>query len=123
VPKRSQLGVGDAERTANEVVFGFVLKYYGDSFDYAQPMPNGIGPAMLVTDQKIAGLAASGRGVGAREERVLGGHKYWVMPLAAVPAGGTLRFTLSGLPCTPAGGTSPACAPATLLLRTSHRVS
>jgi hypothetical protein len=104
VPKRSQLGVGDAERTANEVVFGFVLKYYGDSFDYAQPMPNGIGPAMLVTDQKIAGLTASGPGVGAREERVLGGHKYWVMPLAAVPPGGTLKFTLSGLPSTPAGG-------------------
>ena len=104
VPKRSQLGVGDTERTANEVVFGFVLKYYGDSFDYAQPMPNGIGPAMLVTDQKIAGLTASGPGVGAREERVLGGHKYWVMPLAAVPAGGTLRFTLSGLPSTPGGG-------------------
>lgn len=104
VPKRSQLGVGDAERTANEVVFGFVLKYYGDSFDYEQPMPNGIGPAMLVTDQKIAGLTASGPGVGAREERVLGGHKYWVMPLAAVPPGGTLKFTLSGLPSTPAGG-------------------
>jgi hypothetical protein len=36
--------------------------------------------------------------VGAREERTLGGNKYWVMPLAAVPAGGAIKFTLTGLP-------------------------
>jgi hypothetical protein len=58
----------------------------------------------VITDQKVVGLTVSGPGVGAREERVLGGHKYWVMPVAAIPAGGTLTFTLSGLPSTPNGG-------------------
>ena len=87
VPKRSQLGVGDNERQANEVVFGFVLPYHGDTHDFSQPMPNGIGPLTLITDQKVVGLTVSGPGVGAREERVLGGHKYWVMPVAAIPAG------------------------------------
>jgi hypothetical protein len=104
VPKRSQLGVGDNERQANEVVFGFVLRYRGDSYHFSQPMPNGLGPASVITDQKVVGLTVSGPGVGAREERVLGGHKYWVVPVAAIPAGGTLTFTLSGLPSTPNGG-------------------
>ena len=107
VPKRSQLGVGENERQANEVVFGFVLRYRGDSYHFAQPMPNGLGPASVITDQKVVGLTVSGPGVGAREERVLGGHKYWVVPVAAIPAGGTLTFTLSGLPSTPNGGRSP----------------
>jgi len=104
VPKRSQLGAGDNERQANEVVFGFVLKYRGDSYDFSQPMPNGIGSAVVITDQKVAGLNVSGPGVGAREERVLGGRKYWVRSVAAIPAGGALTFTLSGLPSTPKGG-------------------
>ena len=98
VPKRSQLGVGDNEREANEVVFGFVLQYRGDSYDFSQRMPNGLAPAVVVTDQKLAGLTVSGPGVGPREERVLGGHKYWVMQVAAIPAGGALTFALSGLP-------------------------
>jgi hypothetical protein len=104
VPKRSQLDAADGERQANEVVFGFVLRYRHGSYDFSQPMPNGLGPAMLVTDQKVTGLTVSGPGVGAREERVLGGHKYWVMPVAAIPPGGALKFTLSGLPSTPTGG-------------------
>ena len=41
------------------------------------------GRRRLITDQKVAGLTVSGPGVGAREERVLGGRKYWVMPVAA----------------------------------------
>jgi hypothetical protein len=98
VPKRSQLGVGESERQANEVVFGFVMHYYGDTLDFSQPVPGGIGPFTLIADQKLAGLTISGPGVGAREERVLSGHKYWVMPGAGVPAGGALKFTLEGLP-------------------------
>ena len=83
VPKRSQLGATDARAPANEVVFGFVLPYHGDTHAFSQPMPNGIGPSTLITEQKVAGLTVSGPGVGAREERELGGHKYWVMPVAA----------------------------------------
>ena len=88
VPKRSQLGATDEERKANEVVFGFVLPYHGDTHVFSQPAPNGIGPLTLIIDQKIAGLTASGPGVGARQERTLGGNKYWVMPVDAVAAGG-----------------------------------
>ena len=45
VPKRSQLIATDSERKANEVVFGFVLPYHGDTHDFSQPAPNGIGRA------------------------------------------------------------------------------
>ena len=40
------------KRQANEVVFGFVLPYRGDSYDFSQPMPNGLGPATLITDRR-----------------------------------------------------------------------
>jgi hypothetical protein len=104
VPKQSMVGATDSERRANEVVFGFVLPYHGDTHVFSQPAPNGIGALTLIVDQKIAGLTVSGPGVGAREERLVGGHKYWVMPVAAVPAGGALTFTLSGLPSNDSGG-------------------
>jgi len=86
------------------VVFGFVLPYHGDTHDFSQPAPNGIGELTLIADQKVTGLTVSGPGVGQREERVLGGHKYWVMSLAAVPPGGAVKFTLSGLPSTDSSG-------------------
>jgi hypothetical protein len=98
VPKRSQLGVSDSERKANEVVFGFVLPYRGDSHVFSQPMPNGIGLTTLIIDKKIPGITASGPGIGAGQERTLGGHKYWVMPIDPIAAGGKLTFTISGLP-------------------------
>jgi hypothetical protein len=98
VPQRSQLAASDEERKANEVVFGFVLPYHGDTHVFSQPAPNGIGPLTLILDQKVGGLTASGPGVGARQERTLGGHKYWVMPVDAIAKGGALTFTLSGLP-------------------------
>ncbi len=88
VPRRSQLIASDSERKANEVVFGFVLPYHGDTHDFSQPAPNGIGALTLITDQKVTGLTVSGPGVGPREERVLGGHKYWVMSLRRRPGGG-----------------------------------
>jgi hypothetical protein len=116
VPKRSLLAAGDAERQANEVVFGFVLPYHGDTHVFSQPAPNGIGQLTLIIDQKIAGLTASGPGVGAREERTLGGHKYWVMPVAGVPAGGVLEFTISGLPSNETSGRWVAAVLSLLLL-------
>jgi len=106
VPKRSQLGVSDAERQANEVVFAFVLPYHGDTHVFSQPAPNGIGALTLITDQKLEGLTVSGAGVGTREERTVGGRKYWVMPVAAVPAGGAVTFTLSGLPSNESWGST-----------------
>jgi hypothetical protein len=104
VPKRFLLDATDGERRGNEVVFGFVLPYHGDTHVFSQPVPNGIGPLTLIIDQKVAGLTVSGAGIGAREERVVGGTKYWVMPVAGVPAGGAVTFTLSGLPSNGSGG-------------------
>jgi hypothetical protein len=98
VPKRMQLIAPDNDRRDQEVVFGFVLPYRGDTHVFKQPAPNGIGLTTVIVDQKIAGLTVSGAGVGERMERTLGGRKYWVMPVAAVAAGGALTFTISGLP-------------------------
>jgi hypothetical protein len=103
VPKRSLLATPESERE-QEVVFGFVLPYHGDSREFSQPAPNGIGPLTLIIDQKIESLSASGPGLGAREERTLGGHKYWVMSVAGVPPGGAVSFTLTGLPSNGFGG-------------------
>jgi hypothetical protein len=103
VPKRSLLATPESERE-QEVVFGFVLPYHGDTREFSQPAPNGIGSLTLIIDQKIESLSASGPGVGAREERTLGGHKYWVMPVKGVPAGGAITFTLTGLPSNGFGG-------------------
>jgi hypothetical protein len=104
VPARSRVIASESERKANEVVFGFVLPYHGDTHFFSQPVPNGIGELTLITDQKVSGLTVSGAGVGPRQERVLGGNKYWVMPVAAVSPGGAVTFTLSGLPSNDTGG-------------------
>ncbi len=103
VPQRSIVAAGD-KTAVQEVVFQFVLPYRGSSHDFEQPLPNGLGQTTLIIDQKMENLTASGRGIGAREERSLGGKKYWVMPVDAIPPGGTLSFTLTGLPATPTGG-------------------
>jgi hypothetical protein len=107
-PKRAILGANPRE-TGHEVEFGFVLPYDGDSKEFAQPMPNGIGGFTLITEQ-IRGLTVTGKGVGARQERELGGHKYWLMPMEGVPPGGTLTFTLNGLPALDATGRGVAGA-------------
>jgi hypothetical protein len=97
-PKKS-LGDVDDAAAGNEVRFGFVLPYHGDSREFAQTMPNGIGLYTLITEQ-LPGLEITGPGIGARESREANGKKYWVMPGQAVPAGGVLTFTVTGLPTT-----------------------
>ncbi|HZL20981.1 MAG TPA: hypothetical protein VFG23_24820 [Polyangia bacterium] len=105
-PKRATLGT-TAKNAGHEVTFGFVLPYHGRTRDFVQPMPNGIGPFTLITEQ-IPGLTVSGRGIGERQERELGGRKYWVMPVDAVPPGGSVSFVLDGLPSTDATGRNAA---------------
>ncbi len=99
ISPKASLGDSDAKASGNEVTFGFVLPYRGGTKDFEQLMPNGIGLFTLIHEQ-IPGLAISGPGVGAREARELGGKKYWVMPGSAIPAGGVMRFTVTGLPST-----------------------
>jgi hypothetical protein len=97
-PKRA-LGGTDDKAAGNEIQFGFVMPYHGNSREFAQPMPTGMGLFTLITEQ-LPGLAITGPGIGARESRDLNGKKYWVMPGQAVPPGGVLTFTVTGLPST-----------------------
>lgn len=105
-PRRS-LGGTSAKNAGQEVVFGFVLPTHSDTRGFAQPMPNGMGASTLITEQ-IAGLSVTGPGIGGRQERELGGRKYWVMPIAPIPAGGVLSFTITGLPSTDTTGRTVA---------------
>ena len=97
-PQRAIVGT-TAKNAGQEVVFGFVLPYHGETRNFSQPMPNGIGTFTLITEQ-IPGLTVSGPGIGERQERELGGRKYWVMPGEPIAPGGVLEFTLNGLPST-----------------------
>ena len=81
------------------MTFGFVMPYHGDTREFAQPMPTGIGLFTLIIEQ-VPGIEVTGPGVGARESRDLSGHKYWVMPGTAIPPGGAMSFTVKGLPST-----------------------
>jgi hypothetical protein len=113
-PQRSIVG-STAKNAGNEVVFGFVLPYHGATRAFAQPMPNGMGPFTLITEQ-IPGLTVTGPGIGDRQERELSGRKYWVMPGAEIPPGGVLEFTLDGLPSTDSIGRIVAGVLALLLV-------
>jgi hypothetical protein len=95
-PKKALGGV-DAKGAGNEVSFGFVMPYSGTTRDFEQRLPMGMGMPTLITEQ-LPGLELSGPGVGARESREVNGRKYWVMPGTAVPPGGVLKFTVTGLP-------------------------
>jgi len=97
VPKALRLPTEASDRE-NEVAFGFVLPYHGDTHEFVQPAPNGIGSVTLIIDQKLRTLGATGPGVGARREQLFGGRKYWAIPIAGVSRGGALTFTLTGLP-------------------------
>jgi hypothetical protein len=105
-PKRATLGT-TSKNAGHEVTFGFVLPYHGHTRDFVQPMPNGIGAFTLITEQ-IPGLTVSGPGIGERQERELGGRKYWVMPVDAIPAGGAVSFVLGGLPSLDSAGRNAA---------------
>jgi hypothetical protein len=97
ISPKSALGGVDAKGAGNEVSFGFVMPYHGATREFVQAVPTGMGLPTLVTEQ-IPGLELTGPGVGQRESREVNGRKYWVMAGAAVPPGGELRFTLTGLP-------------------------
>ncbi len=99
ISPKSALAGTDAKAAGNEIQFGFVLPYHGHERDFAQLMPNGIGLFTLISEQ-LPGLELTGPGIGAREARELNGKKYWVMPGQPVPPGGTLTFTVTGLPAT-----------------------
>jgi hypothetical protein len=101
-PQRAISGT-TTKNAGQEVVFGFVLPYHGETRAFFQPMPNGIGTFTLIIEQ-IPGVTVSGPGIGERQDRELGGRKYWVMPGEPIAPGGVLEFTLNGLPSTDSTG-------------------
>jgi hypothetical protein len=105
-PRRAFAGT-TAKNAGQEVVFGFVLPYHGDTREFVQPMPNGMGGGTLITEQ-IQGLSATGPAIGRPEARELSGRKYWVMRIDPIPPGGVLSFTLTGLPSTDSTGRNVA---------------
>ncbi len=100
---RSSFAGTSARNAGQEVVFGFVLPYHGDTREFVQPMPNGMAPSTLITEQ-VSGLTVKGPGIGARQERELSGKKYWVMSIDPIPRGGELSFVISGIPSTDSTG-------------------
>jgi hypothetical protein len=95
-PKKA-LGDSDAKQAGNEITIGFVLPYEGNTKEFEQAMPTGIGLPTIIMEQ-IPGMEITGPGIGQREARELNGKKYWVMPGSAIPPGGAMRFTVTGLP-------------------------
>jgi hypothetical protein len=99
----------------NEIVFAFTVPWHGATHDYQQIMPNGLGQTVLIIEQ-AGNLSAEGPGIGARQERELNGHKYWVMPIEAIAPGQKLAFVVSGLPVTDATGRIASATLALLLV-------
>src|SRR6185436_18339519 len=58
VPPKQTIVTNNARDAGQEVEFGFVLPYSGDSKEFVQPMPNGIGHLTLITEQ-IVGLTVT----------------------------------------------------------------
>jgi hypothetical protein len=104
--------------TNNEITFAFTVTYHGSSHDFLQPLPYGLGATTLIIEQ-AGDLAVEGAGIGARQSREVSGRKYWVMPIAALGAGQSLAFTVTGLPATDHTGRYIAGALALLLVLAS----
>ncbi len=84
-------------KSPDEITFGFVMPFTGSTRDFAQTFPTGLGEFTFITDQ-IAGLTIDSTQITGRQEREVGAKKYWLMRGESIPPGGTLRFTVRGLP-------------------------
>jgi hypothetical protein len=94
-PRRPPLEAN--QKSPDEITFGFVLPVRGSTLKFEQRFPNGLGEFTFVTEQ-LVGLSIDSTQVTGRQERELGGKKYWLMRGEPVPPGGTLRFSVMGLP-------------------------
>jgi hypothetical protein len=84
-------------KSPDEVTFGFVLPLKGSSRDFEQKFATGLGEFTFITDQ-LPGLTVDSTQITGRQDREVGAKKYWLMRGDPVPPGGTLRFTVRGLP-------------------------
>jgi hypothetical protein len=97
IPPRRPQATDTTHKSPDEVTFGFLLPQNGSTRSFDQPFPNGLGEFTFVTDQ-IPGLTVESAQITGRQDRELGGKKYWLMRGAPVPPGGRLQFTVRGLP-------------------------
>jgi hypothetical protein len=97
IPPRRPQTADPNFKSPDEVTFGFVLPATGSTRDFEQKFPTGLGEFTFITDQ-IAGLTIDSTQITGRQEREMGGKKYWLMRGEAIPPGGFLRFTARGLP-------------------------
>lgn len=82
----------------NEVRFGFSVPFHGSSLTLEQPMPGGLGAFTFIA-QKLDGLNVESPSFsGARSERQIGGHTFYLWPASAIRRGGVLSFRVTGLP-------------------------
>jgi len=86
-----------ASGASNEITFAFTVPYYSSTYDFHQLMSNGLGATTMIVEEH-GNLSVEGPGIGARQERELNGHKYWVMPIEAIAPGQKLSFLVTGLP-------------------------
>ncbi|MES1164474.1 MAG: hypothetical protein ABUR63_01850 [Verrucomicrobiota bacterium] len=112
-PRRPQADPN--RKSPDEVTFGFVLPATGSTRDFEQRFPNGFGEFTFITDD-IPGLSIDSTQITGRQEREVGGKKYVLRRGEPVPPGGTLRFTVRGLPAPNTTGRTVAGALALALV-------
>jgi hypothetical protein len=114
-PRRPQTGDPNF-KSPDEVTFGFVLPATGSTREFEQKFPTGMGEFTFITDQ-LPGLTIESTQIsGARQERELGAKKFWLMHGDPIPRGGTLQFTVRGLPAPSTTGRSIAATLALALV-------
>jgi len=86
-------------KSPDEVTFGFFLPARSANLEFEQKFPNGIAEFTFATEQ-VQGLVIESAQITGRQDREFGGKKYWLMRGEPIPPGGTLRFTVHGLPAT-----------------------
>lgn len=97
IPPRRPEAQDPNRKSPDEVTFGFVLPTHESVREFEQKFPNGIGEYTFVTDQ-LPGLVIESSQITGRQSREVQGKKYWLMLGQPIPPGGTLRFTVRGLP-------------------------
>jgi hypothetical protein len=97
IPPRRPQASDPNSKSPDEVTFGFVLPATGSTREFEQRFPTGMGEFTFITDA-LPGLTIESSQISGRQERELGGKKFWLMHGDPIPRGGTLRFTVRGLP-------------------------
>ena len=102
----------------DEATFGFVMPVQSSVLEFEQRFPMGLGAFSLISDQ-VPDMTIESAQIVDRQEVEQNGKKFWLMRGEAIPAGGTLRFTVRGLPAPDATGRNLAGALALALMLTA----